>query len=266
MINTVSLLVTTYNWVEALERVLLSVSTQSHLPKEVIIADDGSDDLTAELIQSLQGCFPTQLIHCWQKDEGFRAAAIRNKAIAKMTSDYVLMIDGDMVLHPRFVEDHLSAAKRGYFVQGSRVITAPDTANKMLSGSIAKLHVFSRGISNRLNALNSPLLSSFVSTRDTAIRSTKTCNFSAWRDDLLEINGFDEDYIGWGREDSDLVARLLHVGKKRYKLKCMANAYHLYHLENTRESLSKNDGLLERCLAEKHTRCSNGIDKNLGGR
>ena len=259
---TVSLLITTYNWVAALEQVLLSVKEQTCLPKEVVVADDGSGQQTADLIASLQASFPTKLVHCWHEDKGFRAAAIRNKAIAEMTADYVVMIDGDMVLHPSFIQDHLCSASKGSFIQGSRVITSPAAADRLLSGQ-KSMHFLSSGISNRFNALRLPLLSSLVSACDESIHGTKTCNFSAWRSDLIDINGFDESYVGWGREDSDLVARLFHSGKHRLKLKLMANAYHLYHAENSRGSLSCNDTLLTNCIKEKTTWCVNGIDKHL---
>ncbi|MBX2810144.1 MAG: glycosyltransferase family 2 protein [Cellvibrionaceae bacterium] len=257
-----SLLVTTYNWPQALRQVLLSIVQQTVLPKEVVIADDGSIESTAELVNFFSETFPTKLIHCWHEDRGFRAAAIRNQAIAKITAAYVIMIDGDMVLHPHFIQDHLNRAEPGFFIQGSRIISGPSAAARILSGE-RKVTVFSRDIGNRINALNCPVLSRYLSKKNTSMRGTRTCNFSAWRDDLLAINGFNEDYIGWGREDSDLVARLLHAGKQRLKLKCLANACHIFHAENDRERLSNNDTLLADCLAEKRVRCENGIDKYL---
>ncbi len=265
MKNSASLLITTYNWKEALSKVLESVLTQTYLPKEVVVADDGSNQDTAELIERYQAIFPVPLIHCWQEDQGFRAAAIRNQAIARMTADYVIMIDGDMLLHPQFIQDHIRAAKSGFFIQGSRVITSPKLAASILDGRQLPRHYplrfFSSGISNRINTLNSPLLSRFLSRVDCDLRSTKTCNFSAWRKDILSINGFNEDFVGWGREDSDLVARLFHAKRQRLRLKCMANAYHLYHDDNSRDRLSENDVLLEQCLQRKQTWCVNGIDK-----
>jgi glycosyltransferase involved in cell wall biosynthesis len=266
--NSASVLITTYNWEGALQKVLETILRQSQLPKEVVIADDGSTSATANVINAYQKLLPIPLIHCWQEDKGFRAAAIRNKAIAAMTADYVVMIDGDMLLHHHFIRDHVQAAKKGFFIQGSRAITSPCLARSILDGrhqGVSQLGFLSLGISNRLNALNSSFLSRFFSQYDTGLRSTKTCNFSAWKDDLLAINGFNEGYVGWGREDSDLVARLLHSGKKRLKLKCMANAYHLHHEDNSRNRLSQNDSLLEQCLQEQQIYCTNGIDKYLGG-
>lgn len=264
--NKSSLLVTTYNWESALEKVLESILLQTLLPVEVLIADDGSAQDTAQLIKRYQRTFPIPLIHCWQEDKGFRAATIRNKAIAKTTTDYVIMIDGDMLLHRNFIQDHINNAQRGLFIQGSRVITSPEKTEQILQyyGPTAlQFNIFSSGISNRFNTLNSRFLRKIFSRIDKKLHATKTCNFSAWKEDLLAINGFNEDYIGWGREDSDLAARLIHIGKKRLKLKSMANAYHLYHDDNSRNRLSQNDILLDRCLQERHTYCVNGVDKYL---
>jgi len=259
MLPSISILITTYNWKEALALVLQSVSQQSHLPKEVLIADDGSRDDTAKLIQHYQKTFPVPLIHCWQEDLGFRAAAVRNKAIAASTSDYIVMIDGDMVLHSNFIADHLHSAQPNQFIQGSRVITFPDRVKKMLNGNMS-ITFYSSGINNRTNTLNLPLLSRYFSHINNELQGTKTCNFSAWRNDLVAINGFNEDYVGWGREDSDLAARLFHSGKKRLKLKFMANAYHLYHPENARKSLQSNDERLAHCIESRQIRCDNGLD------
>lgn len=257
-----SILITTYNWKEALKKVLISVSNQTVLPKEVVIADDGSTEDTAKLISFYKKNFPTKLIHCWHEDKGFRAASIRNKAIAKMTSEYVVMIDGDMYLDKNFIADHLRAANKNFFLQGSRVITSESRSKQLLNSNL-NLSFLSKGISNRLNAINSPFLSHYFSKQDNNLNGTKTCNFSAWKSDLLEVNGFNEDYIGWGREDSDLAARLIHSGKNRLRLRFTANAYHLYHDENSRNRLSKNDSLLENCINTKQKRCTNGIDKYL---
>ena len=109
----VSLIITTYNWPEALFLVLKSVKNQIRMPDEVIVADDGSTKETARLIKKFSKEFKLEIIHSWQKDEGFRAAMSRNKAIAKAKGDYIIMIDGDMILHPNFINDHICFAKIG---------------------------------------------------------------------------------------------------------------------------------------------------------
>ena len=123
-----SVLVTTYNWPQALGLVLAGLARQRTLPGEVIVADDGSRADTLDLVLAQAKGFPVPLRHVWQEDLGFRAARVRNLAIAAARHDYVLLLDGDMVPHERFVADHLEAARPGCFVQGSRVLTGPRQA------------------------------------------------------------------------------------------------------------------------------------------
>ena len=118
----ISLIITTYNWPESLLLVLESVRCQVTTPSEIIVADDGSDFKTKEVINNFNNDYGLNIIHSWQEDKGFRAAKARNKAILQASGDYIILIDGDTILHPNFVKDHCDFAEPGYFVQGSRVL------------------------------------------------------------------------------------------------------------------------------------------------
>lgn len=121
-IPTCSLIITTYNSKDYLRSVLQSVKNLDYLPKEVLIADDGSTEETALLIKEFQKTFPCPLLHIWQEDEGFRLNTIRNKAINAARGEYIILIDGDMVLEPHFIKDHLDFAKHKVVLQGSKMI------------------------------------------------------------------------------------------------------------------------------------------------
>lgn len=255
-----SLIVTTYNWKEALGAVLDSVLRQSMLPTEVIIADDGSREDTRDLIARYQATFPIPLIHSWIPDEGFQLAKSRNEAIAKATGDYLIMIDGDMVLSPTFIASHVNVAKANQFVQGGRVLTDLAFSKKIMdNGAIPS--ITSSGIRNRHNCISHPLLSRWFSYIRNNDKSTRGCNMAFWREDVIRINGFNEDFIGWGREDSEFVHRLLNQGLQRLYLKFAGVGYHLYHNENSRQSLSENDKILQNTIDNKLTYCENGINK-----
>ena len=116
-----TLIITTYNWPDALELVLESVKNQVILPTEVIIADDGSTNETKQLIESFQNNFPVPLRHIWHEDKGFRRSAILNLAISKTDSDYIIQLDGDCIIHKNFVGDHLNSIEKGTYLFGSRV-------------------------------------------------------------------------------------------------------------------------------------------------
>lgn len=257
-----SLIITTYNWKEALSTVLNSVLTQIELPNEVIIADDGSRQDTIDMIAEFQRRFPIPLIHSWQEDKGFRAAKSRNKAIAKASHEYIIIIDGDIVLPPTFILDHKKLAKQGQFIQGGRALFNHELTKQVMQTNQLP-NLFTAGIKNRKNMINNAFLSSIFSHISNTDKSTRSCNMSFWLSDCLEINGFNNQFIGWGREDSDFVLRMLNLGKDRLYLKFSGVGYHLYHNENSRASLSENDAILERTIQEKLTRCEQGIDQHL---
>ena len=196
----VSLITTTYNWPEALELSLLSALNQRVLPDEILIADDGSTDDTRKLIEKIAAFAPIPVIHCWQEDKGFRPATSRNKAIAKARGEYIILTDGDMVLQSRFVRDHLFCAAPGTYIQGSRVILSEERTQDMLKTGDITLYFFSRGVENRKNSLRSEWLSKVFSTKNNFVDGIKACNCSFWRKDALVVNGFNEDFVGWGRE------------------------------------------------------------------
>ena len=262
-----SLIITTYNWKEALALVLASVVRQTQLPDEVVVADDGSRPDTAAMLLEMARNFPVPLRHSWQEDDGFRAARARNLAIAACSGDYILMLDGDMVLHQNFVADHLAAAQPGTFVQGSRVLTTPAFRDRMLRDADARPSVFSKGIARRRNALRLPLLSQawLALNRRTAPRAIKTCNQGWWRADLLRINGFDERMHGWGREDEELAWRAWHAGVQCRQLRYSGLAFHLHHTERHEDGASANDSFLAATRSAQLTRCTFGLDAHLDG-
>lgn len=262
--RTCALLISTYNWPEALALVLESVKKQTRVPDEVLIADDGSGDATRELIRSFQKDFPCPLHHVWQEDRGFRKCRIWNKTLARVSAEYIVQIDGDCILSPRFIEDHLRFARPGRFSCGSRtLLTNAGTAN-LLSRKNAKLSSLSRGVRNRINAFRIPALSAFLRERYRAKKPyiSKGCNMAFWTKDILKINGYNEDISGWGREDAELEVRLMKLGIRRQSLKFAAVQYHLFHKENDRSRDAGNIEILNRALASPEYRTPNGIEKS----
>ncbi|HSM11619.1 MAG TPA: glycosyltransferase family 2 protein [Lysobacter sp.] len=262
-----SLIITTYNWNEALSLVLASVARQTRLPDEVIIADDGSRDSTRELLQCIARDFPVPLRHSWQPDEGFRAARSRNRAIAAARGDYIVMLDGDMVLHPHFIADHLAHATPGGYVQGSRVLTSPDFRQRMLADPSMRPGLFTPGIARRRHTLRWPRLARWylklAQRRHTEPHAIKTCNQGWWRADLLRLNGFDERMVGWGREDEELAWRAHHAGLACRQLRFCALAFHLHHTERHQDGTSTNDGYLAETRSARSVRCALGIDQHI---
>jgi glycosyltransferase involved in cell wall biosynthesis len=263
-----SLVLTTYNWPDALRLVLASALEQSVLPDEVLVADDGSAEPTADVVRTFVGRFAERgvlLRHVWHPDEGFRAAAIRNRALAQATGDYILLIDGDCVLHPDFVRSHLAFARAGQFVQGTRVLLDAARARRALAAGETRFGAFERGIGNRMNAVPMGWLSPLVPTPQDPLSGVRSCNMGFWLADARRVNGFNERFVGWGREDSEFVVRLVNAGIRRRKLKFGGIMYHLWHPERPRDALETNDKLLAAVREAGAVWAEDGMEKYPAG-
>lgn len=244
----VSLIITTYNWPEALKLVLLSAAQQSYENYEIVVADDGSATTTAATIESMQALTLVPIIHAWHADKGFRAAAIRNRAVARSTGEYIIFIDGDCILHPHFISDHVAIAEKGYFVPGSRVKLKKAYSEKILNSgkrpvaftrpTIFKLWLL--GNVKRIHPIIKLSATKFRYKRPKRWQGAVTCNLGVWRNDFLSVNGFNNDFIGWGLEDSDLIVRMVNNGIYRKDGKLGSFIIHLFHPEASRENESIN--------------------------
>ncbi len=261
-----SLIISTYNWPEALNLVLRSVLRQSIMPLEVIIADDGSGKETADLIEKYKRIFPVPLKHIWHEDRGFRLAAIRNKAIGEAEGNYIIQIDGDTFLHKHFIKDHIRFARPGVFVSGSRVLLGEKLSSELLKSGKTDFCFFNPDLRNRHYQLHLPFLTGKLlrPSRDIkkVIKSVRGCNMGFWKNDLLAVNGYNEKITGWGREDSELSARLVNLGLTKINLKFSAIQYHIFHPENDKTSLKTNDQYLWNAIENKQIYVPIGIYKN----
>ena len=257
----VSLIITTYNRPDALLLVLLSIEGQVTLPDEVIIADDGSDSESQKLITDFRQSSNLNIIHSWQEDKGFRAAKSRNKAISKSNVDYIVLIDGDMILHPEFINDHINNAQPSYFVQGSRVLLTQDKTKQALDQQKINFSLLSNGLKNRKNAIHSNSLSRLFSNKKNTLRGIKSCNLAFFKQDCISVNGFNNEFEGWGREDSEFIVRLQNKGVKRKNIRFNAIQFHLWHKENIRTALDKNDSLLREAIENRTKWCDDGVDR-----
>jgi glycosyltransferase involved in cell wall biosynthesis len=259
----ISLIITTFNRPDALLLVLRSLEVQVLKPIEIIIADDGSSKDTREVVISFQEKSDIRIIHSWQEDSGFRVAKSRNKAIAKATGDYIILIDGDMILHPEFINDHINHAKVGYFVQGSRVLLSKDKTKQALDQQKIIFPLLSNGLQNRNNAIHSNILSKLFSNNKNSLRGIRSCNMAFYKQDCINVNGFNNDFEGWGREDSEFIIRLLNSGINRKNIRFNAIQFHLWHNKDKRDLLEKNNAILKDTINSHVNWCDNGIDSYL---
>ena len=258
-----SLVAPTYNWPQALELLLLSVLDQSLLPDEVIIADDGSNEDTTILIKKFQQNFPVPLVHIRHEDHGNRKPMIMNKAIAKAKYDYIVEIDGDIIMHKNFVEDHLRFAKKGFYLYGSRVNIKADFLPELWKNKIINFGFFSSGIKKRGRTLHIPFLTQFVKPVSERSKKLRGCNMSFWREDFIEINGFNEGLTGWGIDDSEMIQRLHNIGILGKRLKFAGIAFHIYHKEQSKSHIEVNLEIERQTTEKKLTFIEKGINQYL---
>lgn len=268
---TTAVIVTTYNRPDALAAVLEGYLEQDRTDFELVVADDGSTPDTGAVVEACGARAPFGIRHVWHEDAGFRAGAIRNRAIAATSAEYVIFTDGDCVPRATFVSRHRALAERGYFLAGNRVLLSASFTQRVLRERLpihewtvgAWLAARLRGDVNR--ALPLLALPNGVARKREPQRweGVKTCNLSAWRQDLLRVNGFDESYSGWGLEDSDLVIRLLHAGVHHKSARFATPLFHLWHAENDRSRLAENRKRLTALLASAEIRARAGVDRYL---
>ncbi len=262
----VSLIITTYNWPEGLKVTLESVLRQSRVPDEVIVADDGSNSRTAEMVWKVLK--PSRLTwrHAWHPDEGIRQARIKNLGVRYSTGGYLIFIDHDVVLHPQFLEDHLSNARKGFFLQGKRCFLPAEYTQKLLSQGMGDIPTpYMKGLENRKNAFRIPWLGKVVSMPRKFQKTLRGCNLSMHREDFMRVDGYDETFDQlWGREDSDICYRMFHSGMRVKNLWFSAMQYHLDHKVTKRTGEDRLDLELRKIIQEKRKRAVKGFSQLSG--
>jgi glycosyltransferase involved in cell wall biosynthesis len=258
---SISLIVSTYDNPDALRKILESLSVQTLAPLEIIIADDGSGEPTRILIGETIRRLGLPIRHIRQEHEGFRKSIILNRSIAVAHGDYVVFLDGDCVPAKEFIADHASLVECGFWVQGRRAFVDESCVETFTPTTRC---VWALALSGKLIGLPKALRLPFpIVTRGQQQRGILGCNLGIWREDLVAINGFDETFVGWGREDADLANRLYHLGRSRKFVYGRAILYHLNHPVASRSRLGDNQSLLDQTIAEKRIRAVKGLDQYL---
>jgi len=259
---SISLIISTYNSDKMLRLCLHSVARQTILPNEVIVADDGSTEETKRCVDLMRTIIKCPVKHVWQRDDGFQLSKIRNKAIAIAECDYIIQIDGDLILDKHFVEDHLNHAKKRFLSAGSRCLLTKGKTNEVMGKEHYSPHWFSLGIKSRENGVRIPFLTHFLKRGKRVLG----CNMAFFRSDIVAINGYNENLTGWGHEDLELKQRMINSGMRVQRIKFCAVTFHLWHSERSRNNEQSHFQLVEEEKKKKVTRIDNGIDKYINSK
>ncbi len=267
MAELISIIVTTYRREDALDAVLRSLAHQTDRDFEVVVADDGSGPETAAILEKWRPYFALGLLHVWHADEGFRAAEIRNRAVLASHGWYVVFLDGDCIPRADFLAAHRTLAEQGWFVTGNRVLLSPALTLDVLQRKLTPetwpltrwLAQRVAGGINRVSALLHLPLGALRKLQPKRWRGIRSANLAIWRADLDRVDGFDADYRGWGKEDSDIVVRLLRAGVRRKDGNFATGVLHLWHPEASRGDLAANERKLDVIVGSDRVRATRGL-------
>jgi glycosyltransferase involved in cell wall biosynthesis len=259
--DAVSIIIGTYNDLGILEASLAAFAVQSMRNFELVLADDGSDQDYAPILRDWASRFAHGIQHATQEKCGFRKARILNRAISISRFERLIFNDMDCLPHCDFVKNHLAYLKPGTTIIGRRahlsrnIIPKPSTILRsgLGFGPAALLGYWLRG---KAHALEHGVISPIF--YESSNRFLYGSNFSVWKSDLCAINGFNEEFEGWGKEDTDLGQRLQFGGVRIRNLRNRVVQYHILHdrlpMDNPR-----NDAIFERTRAGRIVRAPLGL-------
>ncbi|MEO5599416.1 MAG: glycosyltransferase family 2 protein [Cyclobacteriaceae bacterium] len=267
----VSVIISTYNTPVWLEKVLWGYTCQEHSDFEIIIADDGSGKDTHQVIRFFQENTSLEIHHAWHEDQGYRRQTILNHAIIKASTDYLIFTDGDCIPRNDFITTHVEQAERGYFLSGGYCKLSMEISKKIAKENILNRESFdlkwlraygSVGMSQsrKLNARGK--WANFLDSVTTAKPTFNNCNSSAWKSDLLAVNGYDER-MQYGGSDREIGERLMNYGVVGKQIRHRAIVLHLDHARGykTDESIEKNVMIRKKTRKLKVSWTQHGIVK-----
>ena len=243
-----SVIITTYNWPAALNSVLISLQHQLDEDIEIIIADDGSTKETDDLIKQWAKKLP-HLIHVWQPDSGFMAAKARNLAASKASGSWLIFLDGDCICPKNFISNHRKLSSNGKLIAGNRFLLTSHESISFIMNPVSYYNKFFN--SNKSLKLKTLSLMFFRDLFPKKWEKVRSCNMGISRKDFFTLQGFDESYIGWGKEDSDIAVRAINAGIRIRLGQFSTTVLHLYHDEASRDNLDVNMHRLHEVLKSK---------------
>ncbi len=265
----ISVIISTYNHPEWLEKVLWGFSCQSFKDFEVVIADDGSDQQTEQLIIGIRKHLDFPIQHIWHTDNGFQKTIILNKAIKASLSNYLLFTDGDCIPRADFVERHIHNRQEGYFLSGGYFKLPMNISKKITKDDILQQRCFNlkwlKALGLKSSFKNNKLATSkakqqFLNWITPTEATWNGHNSSGWKANIVTANGFDQR-MQYGGEDRELGERLFNAGLKAKQLRYTAICVHLDHARGyvKPEMLEKNAAIRKTTKQEKRTKTAFGL-------
>lgn len=268
-----SLIIAVYKNIPALDLILRGLQNQSFKDFEVIVAEDNDGVEMKIFIENAREQFFFPIKHISQPDNCFQKDKALNKSVAVAAADYLVFIDGDCIPHRHFLKAHFENRTEGYALFGRRVMLSEKLTNRLLviarneansefNDQNLTFNIFTL-IITRCKRIDCTFYLPFLKNKIQNTTAIWGCNWSIHKKHILDVNGFDEDYIkpGYG-EDTDIEWRLFKTGIQLKKIKNKAIQYHLHHKENYADTLENEKLMLKKQAAGKFF-CENGLSKYL---
>lgn len=259
----ISVIIAYYDNLLNLEILLAAFNRQSFKDFELIVAEDNNDSKTLSFLDSKKGDYFFPILHVNQEEKiGFRKTTMLNKAVRISNGNTLVFTDADCIPHRQFLKEYKKNIRAGEFLFGRRVLLGKKTTGAIYEKKPAASPAFFSLLFSDSTLTKEGLYWPY-SKLHFKERKLSGCNWGIRKDELVSVNGFDEDYVRPGvGEDHDIEWRLKSKGLKMKSMKNRAIVYHLYHLKNsTRDDAHFNDGLMEQKKEAQHVSCLNGMQK-----
>ncbi|MCT7531554.1 glycosyltransferase [Aliarcobacter cryaerophilus] len=273
-----TIIISVYKDTDSLDLILETLAKQTIIPNEVLISEDGNSEEMRKFVEIAREKYKTlDITHLTQEDDGWRKNIALNRAIVASKYEYLIFIDGDCVPFDDFIENHVMQSEKKIVLSGKRTELGADITAKIrlrelkvskLTNNyflylIALIKDKTRHLEDLLHISYKSFLAPYIK-RD--VNYIIGCNWSAFKDDILAINGFDETYrlpsVG---EDVDLGWRFRGLGIELKSCRYNANMIHLYHKKRFGGNEGEiNNEILWKNHAQNKFFCDNGIIKNVG--
>ena len=268
----VSIIIAVYKDIEALNLIINALKKQTYKNFEVIVAEDNNAQEMKNYIATVK---ELDIKHTFQEDLGVRKSRSQNNGILQSTGEYLIFLDGDIIPYTTFVAGHVALAKEKRVLAGRRVNLNPFFSKKLREGKLSSITLekyyflfclfflwdketrFEQGI---YIDPNSWIYRLFLAKRK---RNTSIigCNFSCYKRDMIEVNGFDEHYgISSFADDVDLEWRFKAYGCELLSCKNIANKFHLYHKKQNNPTSDQLKEYFEENKQTQKYRCNTGLD------
>jgi glycosyltransferase involved in cell wall biosynthesis len=230
----VSLIVPTFERPASLRLVLQSLELQAGLADgdmEIVVADDGSHDDTPEIVERYRSKSRHRVLFATHTHDGFQLARTRNDGVRASSAPYLVFVDGDCVAPAHHVAQHLAHRRRrtvmaGFYYYLDRAASARIDEAAIERGDFERWVTW--GDRRRLTLMDWKARF-YALVRHPRRPKLYGGDIGIWRSDYEAINGFNEEFTGWGCEDDDFAVRLRKAGIRIRSILRWTRTYHLWH-------------------------------------